>query len=139
MAKRSQRRKFDDLTAADVMRRLVGYNANPMEQVRKLHKNIRMELYNILQNALTYEDYNSAEVISESFKGTEKQIFGDINYQTRNAIYNMLNQKGVTETKKYYYDAIDKGRLKTLTDKRRLRELIQFYTVMDSIDFYMFK
>ena len=130
--------KLNAIDGGEILRRLSGYNANPVETINKLDKQTQQEFYNNLADNIFYEDYQSSEIITESFNETEKSMFGHINYQTRNAIYNRLQQTGINETKKYYYDRIDKGEFKTLTDKKELRQLINLYKAMNDIDFYIF-
>ena len=132
------RNKINDISAAEIFNRLAGYNAVPMEQIKKLNKRTREKLFEMLEDVIYHQEWTSDEVISLSFDATEKEIFGDINYQTRNKIYNLLNQNGVETTLKYYYKQIETGKLKTL-NKRKLNDLIEFYQVLDNVDFYIFR
>lgn len=132
------RNKINDISAAEIFNRLAGYNANPIEQIKKLNKHTRQKLYDMLEDVIYHQEWTSDEVISLSFDATEKEIFGDVNYQTRNKIYNLLNQNGIKATREYYYKQIENGKLKTL-NKRKLNDLINFYQVLDNVDFYIFR
>ena len=123
-----------------ILKRLSGNYLDPQKTViDKLDDETQKQFYQNVEHNLKSQEYNPYEVALESLENTERDLFGYINYQTRNAIKQSYYRNGKEATREYYARRIENEEFKTFVDVNELDRLLDIIQAEDDINFYSIK